>query len=272
VQKNKIIFLIGLCLSLAVGCRPHYVLFIPIFFIIILYLEYSNGKYIKNIIKPVVCFIIPCIIYATVLALYNYLRFDSVFEFGCKYQLNDENLFNYTPHIRDFIIGLRYHLLQIPEIVKDSYVVFSLVGVKNNSHRLGNELITGVIFVCPLSFLILMLPFILKKINKKLKVAIILLTLLFIVNFCMACMFGMVQRYVFEYIYILGILALIVFYMFKKYVSNKNIKNILVIFFLIIFVFTMYINISFLFCPENLKYFLRPENEKFYKIFLNVLF
>lgn len=269
-HKNKLILFIGLFLALSVGCRPHYVLFIPVFFMLIIYFEIKT-KNKHTLFKSSFYFIMPCIIYGTILALYNYLRFDSIFEFGWKYQLNHLNQLNYTSTIKDFILGFKYHLLQFPEITKNNYTLFLLV--KGNGHRIGNEFITGLLYIHPLSFLLLFLPFLLKKTDRRIFILITLLTILFIINFFMACMFGMIQRYVFEYVYILVILlSIIILYILQRYLLNKYIKNLFVLCLIIVFTFTLYIHISLLFCLNNFTFIINSKNISFYQNLVQFLF
>lgn len=209
-HTNLITFFIGFCLSLSVGCRPHYVLFIPIFYILIIYIYYKRTKNIKDILIKSSFFIIPCIIYGSVLALYNYLRFDSIFEFGWKYQFNHVFQYYFVPTIKDFLLGFKYHLLQFPEIDKESYTLFS--SFKNTCHRVGNEGAVSLFYLYPLSILIFLLPILSYiKQNKKVLSINILLFSFFIINLIIACFLGAIQRYVFEYLYILVILTLIIF-------------------------------------------------------------
>ena len=224
-KTNIFIFFISLTLSLSVGARPHYVLTIPIFFILVIYIEYTKSKNIKDILISTLYFLLPCIIYGTILALYNYLRFDSIFEFGWKYQLNSHNQYNFTPAIKDFFIGLKYHLCQFPENnISDSYTIFSFVMGKG--HRIANEFVVGLIYVCPLAPLMLFIPFKLKKEEKFIITVFVLLFTLFIINFNIACLFGPMRRYAFEYIYILTILSLMSFFVLNKDILNNKYKNL----------------------------------------------
>ena len=200
-KTNIFIFFIGLALSLSVGARPHYVLIIPIFFLLTFYVEYRKEKKIKDILVTILYFLLPCIIYGSILALYNYLRFDSIFEFGWKYQLNSHNQYEYIATIKDFLTGLKYHLCKMPESIKDSYTIFSFA--IGTGHRIANEFVVGLIFVCPLSLVLLFTPISLKKSNKFIITIFILLFSLFFINFNIACLFGVMRRYAFEYIYIL---------------------------------------------------------------------
>lgn len=268
-KYNKtIIFFIGLLLSFSVGCRPHYILFIPIFYFFIIYIEHIKGKGIKDILKTSLIFLLPCIVYGNILALYNYLRFDSIFEFGWKYQLNHMLQYYYTPTLKDFIIGFKHHLFQFPQISKESYTVFSLVKV--TGHRIGNELITGLIYIYPLSIFLILSPILFFiKCNKK--VIILLFILIFFVNFSTACFFGMIQRYVFEYTYILTTVTLMILFIYY-YNASEDMKNIILISFIFLVIFTLYINISLLLSFNHLTVFARIESLPFYEKLINFLF
>ena len=92
----------------------------------------------------------------TILALYDYLRFDSIFEFGWKYQFNHVFQYYFVPTIKDFLLGLKYHLLQFPEIDKNSYTLFS--SFKGTCHRVGNEGAVSLLYLYPLSLITLLTP------------------------------------------------------------------------------------------------------------------
>lgn len=265
-KRNKLIFCMGLLLSLAVGCRPHYVLFIPIFFITILWMETKT----KNIIKASVCFILPCVIYGSIISIYNYIRFDSIFEFGWKYQLNHLDQLNYVATFKDFFIGLKYNLLQMPEITNDNYTVFSLA--LGQGHRIANEFVVGLIYVYPMSLLVLLIPFINKKNNNKGKGMLLLITALFLINFLVGSLFGMMRRYAFEYISIAVILSLMIFYYLLKSIKNRTQRVIILAFFTILIIYTIYINISLLFCMQDSLFFINIDNVKFYTSIINFLF
>lgn len=267
-HNEIIVFFIGLLLSFSVGCRPHYIIFIPLFYFLIIYTQYTKRKGISDILKTSLIFLLPCIIYGTVLALYNYLRFDSIFEFGWKYQLNHKLSYYYTPTIKDFLVGLKYHLFQFPEINKENYTIFSLVKV--TSHRIGNELITGLIYIYPLSVLLVLSPILFFiKCNKK--IIILLLLSICSINFITACFFGMIQRFVFEYVYILTILTLIILFIYYQNAS-KDTKNIIFISFIFLVIFTIYININLLLSFNNLCFFIRTGSLPFYEKLINLLF
>jgi len=79
LYSKRAIYLIfsGLMLALAVGCRPFYLFMAPL----LLYLSLQKHSPLKTIL-----FIgIGLVSFGTFLALYNFIRFDSIFEFGHNY-------------------------------------------------------------------------------------------------------------------------------------------------------------------------------------------
>ncbi len=270
-KLNILTFSMGLLLSLSVGSRPHYVLTIPIFFLLIIYIEHNKCKNIKRILVTLLYFLLPCIIYGIIVAMYNYLRFDSIFEFGWKYQLNGCKQYNFIPAVKDFLIGLKYHLLQFPENnISDSYTFFSFTMGKG--HRIANEFVVGLIFVCPMALLMLFTPFKLKKEKKFISIVFILLFSLFFINFDIACLFGPMRRYAFEYIYILTILYFMSFFVLDKNILNKKYQNLVFIFFIIVSIYMLYLHLCLLFCIQNAFMFIDENNVNFYTKLINFLF
>lgn len=81
----------ALCGALVFGCRPPIgimeIVMIP-FIICSVKRQLSAGNNLKKVIGQAVAFVVPYIIIAVLLMLYNYVRFDNPFEFGQRYQLS----------------------------------------------------------------------------------------------------------------------------------------------------------------------------------------
>lgn len=109
---SKFVFLGSLCMALVAGCRPNlifvYLSAIPIFG------NYFINNYKK--IKPIVCFCIPFFVVAAFLMYYNYIRFDSIFEFGSRYQLTIFDVTRRHFDIERFGLGFYYYLFAAPKI------------------------------------------------------------------------------------------------------------------------------------------------------------
>ena len=97
--------------ALAFGCRPPVALANLI--IIAVIAEIYQDKFIAKSekIKKVICLLIPYLMVGSLLMLYNYARFDNVFEFGQSYQLTIADQHEYrdfwkTFNLRKLTIGL----------------------------------------------------------------------------------------------------------------------------------------------------------------------
>lgn len=265
--KQKYIIFISLFLSLAIGCRPQYILMLPLILFVIIYVSkrYSN---IKETYLSIVVFLIPCLFYGILLALYNYLRFDSIFEFGWKYQLNAYPLKNWNFNFNDLMVGLKYHLLQLPQIQLNSFPIFSTV--LSQGHSIGKEFGVGVFYIFPLSLIVFILPISIKKIfchNDKNAIFIVIMLVFSIINILVASIAGVIQRYAFEYIYILAIFSVALFYIIYNTYKFKKTFNIL---FVIIFIWSVYINVSLAFCMNSASYY-AFSNPDFYNSIVSFL-
>lgn len=254
-HKHLFIILLGLLLALCVGARPQYILFIPVFYITLIYIEcIKETDNAISITELSILFFMPCIIYGIIIATYNYLRFDSFIEFGWSYQLNEFNQHHYFKGINNILVSLKYNLFQIPQIGTET--IFSLV--KSEYHTGGKEYVTGIIYSFPLLLnFIFIYPF-LKHIakNKNIFICILLLLILAITNFTVTSLIsGIITRYVFEYLSIFVLISLLIFYWLLNKQEKTNLQLILTILFVVIFIFSMYINISLLFCKENSIFF-----------------
>lgn len=264
-KTNKQYFfllLISVCLSLSVGARPFYVLHIPLFFVLILIFKYNQDKNIKAILKTFFIFIIPCILYGTILALYNYLRFDSIFEFGFKYTLNFENHFEQSPTLKDSLLSIKYCLFQLPDL--SDTTIFSLA--QSFGHSFGNEAVVGILWAFPLVLSFAFLPQFLSntaKKNKHVFYIIILMLSVAIINLFITSFVGMIIRYLFEYMSLIVIISLILFYYLYNNEKNKLLKKTLNIYFVLLFIYSSFMIISCLFCERYSLYYVKTSADNY---------
>jgi hypothetical protein len=155
--KNNIklsnITIISTVLGLLVGARPNFILLIP-YIIYIVIKKYTLQNKIKIFSGFIYSLFIPIGIIGICLALYNYIRFDSVFEFGMRYQLAgmyDQrviDLFN----TRYFIYNILSYFFTVPSL-SIHYPYFNFTGfnpiplfIKQPDGYLGTPLLG--IFTC----------------------------------------------------------------------------------------------------------------------------
>jgi 4-amino-4-deoxy-L-arabinose transferase-like glycosyltransferase len=266
-SKRSFILLIftGLALALSVGSRPFYVFVIPLFFAVLIYDSRSKNISIKEITKRALFFAVPCALYGTVLAAYNYLRFDSIFEFGMSYQLNDMNFNEWSFSIKDLTAGLKHYLFRLP-LITDSFPFISL----NDSfyHKVAKELSMGIIFLFPMVFFFGLLPKFIKDtgVKKEAGVLLCLLSLVFVMNLIVLSIFGMTHRYIFEIMYISAIICNILFaYFYAKTTENKN-RRLLGVLLCAIFFITIYVNVSTVISPHIVKHTIYVDEANHQKI------
>jgi hypothetical protein len=111
--KIRDLILFSFCLSLCVAGRAHFVLvctlMVPGVFIYLL----KNAPR-KCLLNLSLALFVPIVFVGTLLALYNYFRFDSIWEFGQHYQIADSNKmldrsFNVDYH--NWIAGLYFYFI-----------------------------------------------------------------------------------------------------------------------------------------------------------------
>ena len=218
--------LAGLSFGLMVCSRSLYVIYFPIF-LILSYKYLIENKKIN--IKNCLYFAVPIVVLAISQMIYNYVRFDNVFEFGQFYQLtiNDPSL--QKMDIGMSISGILAYLFTCPEI--SSVYPF----VKTAFSRVANGNLIFELKICGLIFY----PFLcimfaggkLLKNNKQLKilwVTIIAITLIALsVNTCLA---GVNQRYDVDIQPCLTLMSLCLwgFYL-KKYNFDRRSKWLVII-------------------------------------------
>lgn len=179
--RKKMLMSGALLMALSVGCRPNYILTSFMIAPIVLngfaknggykrvdgiknrFLDYVKGIFHKNNIIAIVSFILPYAVIGIGLMYYNYIRFDSITEFGAKYQLTVYDTSYY--HITDFgkiPITLARGILMMPTI---SSVFPYINAVKESSNFAGyfyDMTYLGVLS-SPVMWLLIMIPWSIKR-------------------------------------------------------------------------------------------------------------
>ena len=262
-------------MALVAGCRPQFLL--GSFFSILIFKDYfiSNLKNKRELIKNIICFLIPYIIIAIGIMYYNYIRFESPFDFGANYNLTGNDMtkrgFNYDR----IILGLYYFLLATP-ILKPifPYAVFSNVetnymGLTMYEPMFGGLLFKNIILVFGL------INFKLKKlINNKMLyyfsiTANIFSLLIILVDTQMA---GILPRYISDFAWLLYLSTSIsVFAIINYFESKKNRITILNLILLILFIYGIFY--AFVEIPTDLSLTIKEfAPNVYYKIYNIVQF
>ena len=101
----------GLFLGLAVGARPDDIFFVPVMVFASIYLIKINNYQLDKKIRNMIFLWVPYISVGIILALYNQMRFGSIFELGTHYQLAGLNMHEVTTaHLSNIFPNLYFYL------------------------------------------------------------------------------------------------------------------------------------------------------------------
>jgi hypothetical protein len=144
VQPAKLLW-VGILWACAIATRSTQL--VPVSFMVLvtvlfMYLEYRKSKQDRHFANSIVALIAPLALSGIILAWYNWVRFDSIFEFGLYYQLAAFDLqANYSSLFsRVYIVQNLYNYFLNPFTLKDTFpFAFPLPG-SEKSIWAGHEL------------------------------------------------------------------------------------------------------------------------------------
>ena len=203
IFRNFLLSLAGISYVLVVLSRPLGIILVTAF-IFPIFLSKLTSSNLKNSFKrifykkyEILSFILPIIVGAVFTMIYNYLRFDSPFEFGVSYQLSVHNQNVPRVFISDFIPSLVNFFFYAPNISS----VFPYVSPDNlmtyfNGHNFWKEPFIGLLFF-PINFMIFFTTFIIKRKDWHWMFYFVILSL-FVVIFYTFTAAGLILRYVIE--------------------------------------------------------------------------
>lgn len=114
----------SLFLGLGVGARPQIIVLGIILYLIWMKVVKEKGASVKNAAWEGFALSIPFLICLVLLSIYNYLRFESITEFGFTYQTGDINIMSVKPLDIDNIIPNIYLLLLNPPGINSTFPFF----------------------------------------------------------------------------------------------------------------------------------------------------
>lgn len=196
--KRALLFaLSGISLVFLVMSRPnlaiYFLLAVPI------YIKTVFGKDFKPAEKicQVLAFAVPTVIGAVGIMWYNYARFESVFEFGAKYQLTVHDVSEYSITLLLFLPALKYYFLQPPIFLsKAPYFDIPFSPLKNYSGYVYMTSTVGAM-AFPSNWAIAISPLLITKKADKTKLSIFILSIVSVVGlaFTDMCLAGVNIRY-----------------------------------------------------------------------------
>lgn len=223
-KANKNIFLTSLFICLAFCSRFHFIFSIWLLLYLLKYL-YDENKSLLN--KKYLYVVMPVIITLGLLAYYNYSRFNSIFDFGSKYQIGLINYMKISPiglnniseNVYLYLLRPVKFLSQFP-FVEAPFWAPAIVEKKWQYERMA-----GIFYAFPFVFILLgFFPFfVFKGIEKFPKVEFKVLSLITIQNLSILLLYHyQTFRYYMDFIFVLIILSVISWFSIYVELVNKK--------------------------------------------------
>lgn len=242
--KYKYIFLSCLLLSLSVACRPTMLLTSLIALPVYVKIFIKNFKEKKNLVKSIFTICIPYILIGSLLMYYNYMRFNSIFEFGTSYQLTVNDMANLKNRFITIGIGIVCNLFGIPVFTSSfPFIVTNQNVLSFYGYYYVEDMIGGLFILVPICFAIFSLRKLWKNSeNKEICYAIFTFSIVGIILCIVSIMVaGSLQRYLIDYGWMFIIAGIMSFVELRKiYITDEGkhlldkILKILVIYIVIV--------------------------------------
>ncbi len=217
-----------LLLALSVLCRPTSL----ICSLLVLPKIINNIKMKKFKLKDFIVLVIPYLVVGIITMYLNYVRFDSIFEFGVTYQLTTNNLSNYKFSLINSIYGIYNFLFNKIHIGLFPFGVSSVVTpipVVTDFHV--EEIGGGIFTTSILGFVLFFIPIIFKYVKEKeIKVyTITSLVVAFILMISSSGIGALIGRYMLDFNYIIYFVIVILCLYVVDIFKNKKVNNIYMI-------------------------------------------
>ncbi len=242
----------SLFMALTAGCRPQYL--VGSFFIFFIFgpcIKQSIGNWNtrKELIIRTVLAAIPYILVAAGIMYYNYIRFGSPFDFGANYNLTTNDMTHRGFNMGRLADGIWMYLFQPPNMGMKFPYVFNTsfnsayIGTTIREAMFGGAFFTQII---TLALLALSKTKVRKTLKEKhlLGYCITSVVMAFIVVIADSEMAGILSRYYYDFLWLLIIPAVMVILHLWEIFKNANVRNLILTFVMVCFIFGLFINLA----------------------------
>jgi len=235
----------ALCMALAVACRPNYLLISLIFlpkFIKILIIKIKSKR---DILKYILAVGLPYLIIGILLMIYNYIRFDNVFEFGIRYQLTVNDMRNLGYRILAVPSGIITQLFQSPiATTQFPFFQYQYKTIIFFGYYFVGAMECGLFLLNPINFILFLLIGLKNKIKEKKAYNFICTLTIVSILICLVDILlgGSVQRYSADYAWILNIASYLTLFMLVSNIRSKEIKKYIMVFAILITIYMLIVN------------------------------
>lgn len=195
--------------------------------------------------------------------IFNYIRFDSIFEFGANYQLTENDMRNLKYRLFSIPTGLLDYLFSIPNIGTEFPYLFVNRGtIEFYGFYYSGVMAAGLFILNPILLAMLFIPKMKKYMNKECFSFIISLTFIGIVMLLLEIvMGGSCQRYVIDFGWMFTFVAILIVFTIYDKINHELFRKYIVKILVVIAILTSIINflLSVVQGEENSLYIAYPE-------------
>ena len=232
IEKDKVDYkylcLSATSLALAVACRPNHLLVSLILIPILIKILKNNIKEKKDIAKLILVVGIPYLIVGISLMVYNYIRFDSIFEFGTNYQLTVNDMKSLQNRIFTIPTGLITQLFNLPTITTEfPFFIRQTSNVPFFGYYYEESVVCGLFVLNIINYILIFLIGLKKKIKEKqaYNYTVLFTVVAFIMSIVGILKAGSLQRYSMDYAWMLNIISYMTLFMIVSNIKSKEIKK-----------------------------------------------
>lgn len=260
LRTQKKIYLLISCilLALAVACRPPTLFISIIIFIKLLYdiIQKIRDKQKKDVVLIILVSVIPYLIVGILLMIYNYIRFENIFEFGANYQVSVTDFRNFGTNINRTLIGVLTYFISPVNFTPNFPFISSVNWMPEYIGYYFSIAIGGGYF--PTSIIgitLLFAPYLMKKIKKCNKEMFCFILINIIVGMAIAVFesnkCGSIGRYMMDFVWLFNISVILMLLFIYNKLEKEELKKIFIKTLVIIVLISCIINLLMIYSYEE---------------------
>ena len=250
-DKTRYYFLGSLCMALVAACRPQ--LLLTSFLAIPIFWKKIKEIFKKENLSKVIAFVMPYVVVAGLLMVYNYLRFGSVTDFGANYNLTTNDMTKRGWVMERIPSGLFYYFLNTPEFsVKFPFILRTDVVNNYIGTTIFESMPAGFFWsnaLCILGLFIYKIKNRFKKNKLPYILSVMLLAFAFIISVVDTEMAGILPRYILDFGFMIYTATVISSFKLEEELTKSNLRLSIL---RLIFIATIISSICFLLTDTTL--------------------